>query len=296
MPENRDASGNPVFNASGNIDMNSNDITEIGILEGNVHTKVLQLPLRGVTDTEVAWLGELRTVTQSETGDYATDFAVSDHHVYLYINSITGSGDVTITGTSVDESTGVPTGADTEVITVDTASMYYQTSKKWWEVTNIDIPAGITVIDYDVGVVGYADFLNDDFTIVGFRLEAFAQGASADFRFTVYKIQDDGSNKMSIVIMEDVGILDGDAGNQIIDHLRTGGDERSYNPTVGNIWGDNTVICLKNSDYSTYFSSDENSIEGATKNEGIIIRLLGESGGLTNVDYITLILYYQNGV
>jgi hypothetical protein len=258
-------------------------------------TITFTLPLRGVTDNTINITGEFRTVAANEVGDYATDFAVSNNHVFLLVNSITGTGGITVTGISIDETTAVPTIGDTEVITVDgTAGQYYQTDKKWWEVTNIDIPAGITVIDYDIGVVGYTDINNQNFELLAYRVDAFAQGISADFRFRLIKIQDDGGNKMSIVDVEDIGTDSGSAGDQIIDGIRVGGDDRSVNPAVGQIWGDDSTLVFKQGDFSTYFVADENVFRSGTEHEGLIIRVEGSpSGGITNVDFLTIQLRYR---
>ncbi len=251
-------------------------------------------PLTGIVDNQVNLTGELREVDTGETGDYATDFAVSNNHIYLYINSITGTGDITITGSSMSESSGVPTVGDTEVITVDSStSVYYQSDKKWWEITNIDIPAGITAINYDIGVVGYNDFGNTDYKFTGYRLDCYLQSDTADLGFQIIKIQDDGNKKMSIVYLENYGFDSGNSGNQIIDDLRIGGDDRSLNPNVSNIGENNTTIVLKQGDFDTYFSSDENHFLSSSEHEGFILRFVGKPiGGITGVDFANLRLDY----
>lgn len=263
------------------------DIQQAAALPGQRVVMTFNMPLRGVTDTTLNMGGELREVAAAETGDYATDFAVTNHHIYLYVNSLTGSGVVTITGTSSSESTGVPSVADTETITVDAASVYYQSDKKWIEITNIDIPAGISAINYDIGVVGYVDLGNTDFKIIGYRCEATAQGVDADFAFIIKKIQDDGAKKMSIVTLENMAVDCGNGGEQWIDNLRTGGDDRSNTPATAKIWVNNTVLCFKILDFDTYFSSDENHCLCSTAHEGYILRIEGQGGGITNVDFVT---------
>jgi hypothetical protein len=253
------------------------------------------MPLRGVTATQVNLTGELRTVSAGETGDFATDFPVSNNHVAILVNTITGSGDVTITGTSINESTGVPTAADTEVISVDsTAGQYWQTSKKWWEVTNIDIPAGISAINYDVVVVGYTDINNQNFELLAYRLDMVAQGNTPDIRFRIIKVQDDGGGKMSLVDVEDIGVDSGAVGDQIIDGVRTGGDDRSYDPAVASVWDDGENFVFKQGDFSTFFSAEENMFDSGDSDEGMIIRFEGSpSGGITNVDFAVLQLRYR---
>lgn len=265
-------------------------------LSSNVpQTITFSIPLRGAVDNVLNLTGELRTVAAGEVGDYASDFAVSNNHIAILVNSITGTGTVTITGTSLSESTSVPILADTEVLTVDASTnQYYQTAKKWWEVTNIDISPGISAINYDILVVGYTDINNQDFELLAYRLDAVAQGVDPDIRFKLLKIQDDGAGKMSIVTLEDIGVDANAAGNQIIDGLRTGGNDRSYDPAVSDIWNDNQNLVFKQSDFSTYFTASENVFNSSSSNEGLIIRFEGSpSGGISNVDFVTVQLRFQ---
>lgn len=258
-------------------------------------TITFNIPLRGVTANVINLTGTLQTVSVGETGDSATDFAVSNNHIALLVNTITGSGNITITGTSIDEVNAIPATDDTEVLTVDTSTnQYYQTTKKWWEVTNIDIPAGISAINYDVVVVGYTDINNQNFELLAYRLDMLAQGINPDIRFRIIKIQDDGNGKMSLVDVEDIGVDANAAGNQIIDSLRTSGDDRSYNPAVGTIWNDAENFVFKQGDFSTFFVANENMFNSGDSDEGMIIRFEGSpSGGITNVDFAVLQLRYR---
>ena len=264
--------------------------------DANVQAAVFTMPLRGVTDTFLNFVGENRVISSGETGDYATDVAISGQHAYILVNSITTGGDIVVTGASFDEDTGAIDAGATETITVDTStSQYYQTSKKFIEVTNIDVSSGsITGINYDIGAIGYSDFNNTDFEILGYRLDAFAQGSNPDFAVVIQKVQDDGNNKYQIVDMENLGFDSGAGGDQIIDNIRTGGFDRTYNPSVGQFWGNDTTLTWKQYDFDSYFSADENILEASTKDEGIILRLEGApSGGISNVDYITLTIRYR---
>lgn len=254
------------------------------------------IPLSGVTDTVFNFLGERWDIASALTATYSTATAVQNNHVVLHVNSLTGSGSVVVTGTSLSESTAVPVASDTESITVD-ATGYYQSDKKWLEITAVTIPGGITAINYDVEAVGYPDGGNTDFRIVGYRLEAYAAGATADFGFTITKVQDDGNKKCSFVVLEDIGV-DANGTVQVVDSLRTGADDRSYTPTVGSIWGNNTTFVFKQTDFGTYFTGDQANIEGQTKNEGYIVRLRGEDGAgggtILQVDFINLWLRISN--
>ncbi len=261
-----------------------------------VQTKVYTSPLTGVVDSLFPMVGARREVDNGETGDVTVDFPVSNQHAYIYVNSITTGGDIVITGTTLNEGTAVPSAGQTETLTVDTSTaQYYQTHKKWWEITNIDITGGTIVsINYDYGIVGYPDMGNRNFKLLGYRCDAYSSSAIADFAIVIEKIQDDGSGKMSVVPIEDMGVDSGSAGDQIIDGIRTGADDRTYNPAVGNIWENNTSLVFKMLDFETYFSSDENIFESATKDEGYIIRIIGApTGGISGVDFISLELFYK---
>ena len=155
------------------------------------------------------------------------------------------------------------------------------------------IPGGISAINYNYGVVGYPDLGNRDFAILGYRCEAFASGVNPDFRLIIQKVQDDGSKQMSIVILEDIGVDADAAGNQIVDHVRTGGDDRSYDPAVTDIWDNNTQLVFKQLDFNQYFSGGENTFLAENNDEGYIIRIEGEGGGISNVDFIIIHLYFQ---
>jgi len=268
--------------------------------EDSMHSITYTMPLSGVVDTQIPLTGEFREVDSGETTDVTADWTASNQHVYIFINTITGSGDITITGTSLSESTALPVTSDTETISVSdstSAGLYYQTNKKWWEITNIDIPAGVTAINFDYGVIGYPDFGNRNFRIVGYRLDAYSSSGTntSDFAIIISKVQDDGNKEMTIVPLENIGVDSGSAGDQIGDNIRTGGDDRSYNPAVGNIWLNNTVFTFKQLDFNTYFTNSENDILGGEGNEGFFIRIEGEppGGAITSVDFITMYLYYE---
>jgi len=252
------------------------------------------MPLSGITDTDLVLIGEERTVVSGQTSGYTTDFAVSGWHVGLIINSLTGNDDIVITGTSKDPGTGVLTAADTENITIN-ATGTYRTQKNWLEVTNILIGGSITAIDYDIIVCGCESGLGNNFTILGYSCTLRSQGVNPDIRIILKKMAADATTKLvTETILEDIGIDSGATGNQIVDHLRTGGDDRSYNPAVTDIWGDGETFSLEQHDFNDYFTSGENEIAGSV-GEGFKILLDGEpdTGGISNVDYIIFNLFVQ---
>jgi hypothetical protein len=249
--------------------------------------------LSGVSSSTLYLTGEFREIANTQSGDYATDFGVVNQHVYIYVDDITTGGDIVITGTKVGESDGIPV-AGTETITVDTTvDQYYQTDAKWLEVTNIDVASGtITGIDYDVGIIGYLDMGNRDFTVVGVRAEWEASNTLADIGIRIRKVQDDGNGKMSLVDIEKIG-YDSTAGNgELDDQKRTAGDDRSFTFTVA-AWVSGGMAVIKAGDYNTFFTNDENVMESSSKAEGIIVDYIGiPSGNISNVEHGTVTIYY----
>jgi hypothetical protein len=266
-----------VTDAAGNLTFSSHVGDEFAYLTNNI-------PVSGVTSTDLTWLGEARTHASGQTADYATDFACNNQHGVLNVTALVGTATVTFTGVSMSESSGIPTAAITEAITVD-ATGRYQTDTKWLEVTNIAWVGG-TSKTYDVEVIGYIDAQNRDFSIEGMRVDMTSGGVNSDILIEIIKVQDDGAGKMSLVVMEALGV--DAATNTYVDEKRTAGNDRSYT-TSSAMWSTGQNFCLKQGDYSSFFSSDENVFEGSTKAEGYIIQLSGTGGGnINNVDMLNL--------
>lgn len=253
------------------------------------------IPLVDILEDKLPVTGTMEEVTSGETTDYTDAFGVVNQHVYIHINSITAGGDIVVHGTSVSETTQVPVPGDTETLTVDeSTSQFYQTDKKWQEVTMVDV-SGLTGPDYDVGIVGYADFNNYDFEVLGYRLDGFATGNNPSFAMRIRKVQDDGDKKMSIVNMEYMGIDSGAAGDQIIDYVRSDAHYRAYDPAVDDLLIPNRVATFKHFDFSEYFKNDENIMLSNSKAEGIIIDILGEPSdeSISNFALATIQLRYR---
>jgi hypothetical protein len=265
------------------------------------------MPLAGVTDSTVPLQGTFITLGTSATGDTATDLAILNNHGFIKVNELTTGGDIVITGDSVDELTAVVTLGDTETISVDPSasrpatitSQLYQTNKKWQVITNIDVSTGdIAGINYNYGAVGYPDAGNRNFRLLGYRFECYSSGTNADVRLRIFKVQDDGQKRMRLLPIEDIGIDSNSAGDQIIDHIRLGADDRSYNSPFVSLWPDNRQLVFKQGDFYGYWSVlDDNrqDINGRDSHEGIIILIEGEPDGssITNVDFIVLTIQYE---
>lgn len=265
------------------------------VLNLQLQTMTFREALDTVTSVPHLLVGEYREVGNTQSANVTTDFSLANQHLYIDVQTVTTGGVITVTGASIDESTGVVTDDDTEDITITSENgVLYQTDKKWWEVTTIDVETGdIDTIDFDYGVVGYLDMGNKNFKIHGFRADFEADGATPDIMLRIRKIQDEGSKVFTVVTMEEIG-FDATVGNGVIDdNKRTAGDSRAF--TMGaTLLADGQMLCLKNLDYNTFYTADENILESATKAEGIIVDFIGSpSGNINAIATATITLYYS---
>lgn len=263
---------------AGNLHLEAQDIA--GIQQFSASWSV---NLAGVTGQATYRIfGGLAVESAGETGDYTTDFGARGARVYLRVNTIVGGGAAVITGTSLDDQ-GRPQAADSENIVIDTtAGQHYRTTKRWLEVTNVDVSA-LTTVDYDVGVVSVMDFGSLDFTVRGVVVEFLTGGGSDNCGIIIERLRAGAGNKFDIVEIEDLGFASTPGGGQIADGVRTGPDSRAF--TAGaNLAATGTTVTLRATDYETFFTAGENDVAGATANEGLIARFVGVGGNL-NVDH-----------
>ena len=217
-------------------------------------------------------------------------FSFYNNHVFFTNITLTESAPnptVTITGTSISESSAVPVPNDTETINIGSSTgttTGYQTSKKWLLVTDIQF-TNVSSITFDLYSLGYVDILNQDFKVIGYRGECLGDDNSdkADFTFIIQKIDEDGQTK--VIDLENITI--NNPFNEIVDNIRTGTFDRSYSIPSGSLWPENTDYVIKQTDFDTYFTGNENIVLG-TNNEGLIITLestdLGAPNGPTYFD------------
>ena len=246
--------------------------------------------------TEIVFTGIEAVEFGSVTGNFATRYGVRGNHVSVLVNSITTGGILIITGTSISESTAIPISGDTESITVtSTAGIRYQTDKKWLEVESVDVTSGtITGVNYDIITLGYTDIGNEDFQLLGYRLEAEAgrSGDSTDLTFLINRVKDLGSKMYEIFPIENI-TLD-NATNSITDNLRTGVNDRSFTCTPpAQLWKDDSYITIKQTDFISYFGT-ESIVRAENSNEGIIVYVTGNDLGYPDgTDYIRIQLRYR---
>lgn len=144
------------------------------------------IPLLGwyeQTDTAAA-LANGTPVTPSVAG-------FSSHYVLDVSGAVGLPFDVTFTGDTVDENTGVETPADTEVINV-TGNGFYQTSKTFVTAPVISVLAGKSAT-IDVFRTSYWDHKNKDFTLTGARVEWVAGAGAWSINPRIRHVHNDGS-------------------------------------------------------------------------------------------------------
>ena len=251
--------------------------------------------------------GVFSSVSSNQTNNYTTAFSARNNHILLTVNSITPSDvnlqcSIQVTGTKISESNKIAETNFIETITFDaTDNTKYQTLAKFYDITLISINhvnSNISAIDYDIHVLGYVDFLNSNVKIIGYRSEILGDlnSGNADIRLSLIRIKQNDP-VTTLLNIEDIEI-DGNFGGgngKIIDHQRTGSNDRTYEVTSGtDLWPPNSYFVLKMTDFNTYFTNQENYIEGAN-NEGILIKIdstnLGPSNGPR---FITIQVYYES--
>lgn len=234
--------------------------------------------------------GDYTTVTTGLTGSYTPGsvqwWRIS--HFFMTVNSLTGSGVVSVTGNRI-RSDGVYEVGYTEQMLVDVGGgQQYQTLTNFAEITQVTIPGGITSINYDIGHTRYWDQGEQAFQILGFRMEIRGQNQNTDVRLRIRKIQSTSSsnaNKFSVVTLEDVLVDSGSGTGSHIDNLRSGPSDRSF--TIGSsFFNTNEPYTIKYLDYPTYFG--DTSIIRSQREEGILIDLMD----LNQNREISMFLYY----
>lgn len=193
------------------------------------------------------------------SGSPATPSVAGFHsHWVLDVSAYSGGTvPLTITGTSVDESSGATTGSDTEVISI-TATGFYQSTKSWIDASVMSV-TGSDSVTTDIIRTTYWDRGNLTFGVNGLRLEWTPSIAAWTMDFSILMVNDDGS----LTAIDSVTFANTDS------------PPRAANGEPGK---------YKRLDYSTL-------VEGADK-EGIILRIDDQSG----INTIYLEMKYSDAI
>jgi len=261
----------------------------------NLNSWETTLPLNGIS-ANIHLIGQYNNQVTGQTSAYGTDFTGLGAKIFVKINSLSGSGNITITGTSVN-SNGIKTTNDTENIYIDTAGgQRYKSDKNWIEVTNVSIGAGISSINYDIGRISYMSHNNRKFEWLGYSMDVFANNSNADLTIRVIKVKNEGNKKFSLLDLESYSIDSGASGNQIIDNIRTGADDRSYNPIVSQILPGNRTYEIKQFDMHEYWlNHNQENIVNGHDGEGILLKLEGYplDTNFNNIGFLTIYFLYK---
>lgn len=147
----------------------------------------------GVIDV-LGWHTKTDTAASLTSASPVT-MAEATYHSHVTIDVSAASGlpfTIRLTGTSIDESTGVTTASDTEDLAV-TANGYYQSAKSWVDAVQISIVEASKSCTIDIYKSTYWDRGNTDFTLTGCRLEWIPDAATWSINLKIYHVQDDGS-------------------------------------------------------------------------------------------------------
>ena len=252
--------------------------------------------------------GVFSDVSSNETTNYNTVFSARNNHILLTVNSITPSDvnlqcSIKVTGTKISESNKIAVPNFTETITFDaTNNTKYQTLAKFYDITLISINhvnSNINSINYNIDVLGYVDFLNSNVKITGYRSEILGDlnSGNADIRLSLIRIKqnDPVTTLLNIEDIEIDGNFEGSNKGKIIDYQRTGSYNRTYEVTSGaDLWPSKSYFVLKMTDFNTYFTNQENYIEGGN-NEGILIKIDSSNLGPNNGPrFINIQVYYES--
>jgi hypothetical protein len=104
---------------------------------------------------------------------------------------VSGAFALEISGSSVDEATGVITPADTEEIAVSTTG-WYASTKKWIGTPTFTNTTGAATSTCDIYKTRYWDDKNQDFRVTGLRVEWTPSAASWSFTYSISRVETDG--------------------------------------------------------------------------------------------------------
>jgi len=245
-------------------------------------------PLKGSLDTQVYLTGSIETVATNRTGNYSNDFDAGGQKVGFSINSVTGSGYFTITGTRLLSGTNVPEENFLEDVPFTNNDLVqYQSVNQYLDVQSIkvfyDTPA---TISYNIFKLSYNNLRGKKFNLTGYQAMFKSDGNNPSIKLLIQKIARVGTtHKFEIVDLEIMGLDSKGIPLERVDGLRSAGDNRYYQGTED--WGNNETQNLEQNDFDTYFSGG-NIIDG-TNQEGLIVSVLGQNApNLKDIDYVDL--------
>lgn len=147
----------------------------------------------GVLDV-LGWYEEVNS-SESLTSASPVTAAVAGYngHYSIDLSSVSGAPfTLRVTGTSINESTGAQSEADTEDIAI-TGNGYVQTVKTWMTAPVFSIVEGSKSATIDLHRQSYWDRANKNFNVSGVRMEWKPDVANWNITIEVLKVNNDGS-------------------------------------------------------------------------------------------------------
>jgi hypothetical protein len=145
-------------------------------------------------------LGFYELIVTSQSITSAAPYVATDefYNAQACINVTSASGapfTLRITGTSVDETAGTTTPADTEDIAV-AANGDYASDKKWLTAPTFSIVEGSKSCVVEINRTRYWDNNNNNYRLLGSKWQFVPQSASWSFTYTILKINTNGTTTL----------------------------------------------------------------------------------------------------
>lgn len=247
------------------------------------------------------------TIASNITTSYNIPFSLTNNHLFLEVDSSTrvnqsASCEFIIEGTKISESSAIPE-SHIEIISFEPSltKFSFQSLSKWLNINTIDI-SNIGEINYDIKVLGYIDFLNKDVKITGYRAEILGDynNTDTDVRLIFLVVKQNGP-VTNLFTIEDIEI-NGSGGTNgtgvITDYQRsiTPSSVRNYdNPPEFNLWPKNSHFVLKQTDFDTYFATNNENYIYGSNNGGLIVQIKSSSlGPPDGPRFFNITIYYES--
>ena len=256
---------------------------------------------------DIAGVYPPNNIASNITTSYNIPFPLTNNHLFLEVDSSTrfnqsASCEFIIEGTKISESSAIPE-PHIETISFEPSltKISFQSLSKWLNINSIDL-SNINEINYDINVLGYIDFLNKDVKITGYRAEILGDynNTDTDVRL-IFLVVKQNDPVTSIYSIEDIEV-DGNGGTNgtglITDYQRsiTPSSVRNYdNPPEFELWPPNRHFVLKQTDFDTYFATNNENYIYGSNNGGLIVQIKSSSlGPPDGPRFFNITIYYES--
>lgn len=185
------------------------------------------------------------------SGDSTVPLSMNGGLFTVAVQQLTTGGTMTVTGTSVTPGLNTPVYGDTESLNIQ-ATGGYRGSKRWVEVTSIDVTSGgITGIQYQPYTVTIAQ-LPYDIRIAGYVIQAVPASGTDNIAFRIETYS--GGPSLTIRTLEDISA---DSGTKsLTDMARSGAFDRSLTlQSSADLFANRQAMQYVQTDYPTFCAS-----------------------------------------